>query len=163
MSKPKSSKLCHALGLVGLHRAIVSLPDSLTDRERPLQDRIVFFEAPTGVHPLTHLEQLLALVWGVDTTDWTDRGYIYNRECACDALQEAIDAGDDVSDDIFLFETGAGGDIGIGPLRVHYARTPKVDLFVTPLRAERLRRALDRIEQLYRDEPARRAAERAAA
>lgn len=170
MPQPKSSKLCHTstqrsrlflgMGLIGLHRAIVSLPDALTSRDRPIQERRVFFEAPRGEHPSRHLEKLLALAWGVDTARWAEWGYIYNVDDAYALASDSFAAGDDTGD-LCLFETGCGGDIGIGPQRIHYARAADIDLFVTPAKAERLRSTMAYIELLYAAEPTRRAAEAA--
>ncbi|WP_157380406.1 hypothetical protein [Burkholderia ubonensis] len=38
----------------------------------------MFFEAPSSASAAAHLEQLLAAAWGVDTRDWTARGFICN-------------------------------------------------------------------------------------
>ncbi|WP_457425623.1 hypothetical protein [Roseateles sp. P5_E7] len=141
-------RLFLGMGLIGLHRAFVSLPDALTSRDRPLRDRKVFFEAPLNADRHAYLEQLLASAWCTDTTDWADRGYIYNCESAYDMASASFAAGDDVGD-LCLFETGAGGDMGVGPERIHYARAADVDLFVPPLTADRLRSTLEIIERMY--------------
>jgi hypothetical protein len=48
-----------ALGNGVLHRAIVSLPEHMTERDHPMQERIVFFETPSSDTCARHLEQLL--------------------------------------------------------------------------------------------------------
>ena len=57
-----------------LYRAIVSLPNGLCERDRPMQERIVFFEGPYDFMQRSNagaaevLEKLLALAWSADTT-----------------------------------------------------------------------------------------------
>lgn len=132
-----------------LYRAFVALPASMTEPDRPLQERVVFFEAPYNVDYAGHLEALLAKIWGVSTLDWCTRGYIYNITSATELMSWAFDAGQD--SDLTLFETGSGGNgiEAVGPNRIHYARIGDVDLFVTPRVARRLLEALDAIELLY--------------
>jgi hypothetical protein len=64
-----------ALGNGVICRAIVSLPASLTEPDRPLQERVVFFEAPARQGAGRHLEKVLASVWGGRhdplVRDWT--------------------------------------------------------------------------------------------
>lgn len=50
-----------------LYRAIVSLPDSMCERDRPLQERWVFFDCPANDLPGDLLEALLSLAWNIDT------------------------------------------------------------------------------------------------
>lgn len=108
-----------------LYRAFVSLPTSM-------QERIVFFEGPMQGEA-AHLEQLLALVWAVDTTDWCRDGHIYNLCHARDLLAENLSE----SHDARLLEIGWGGDSAI-----HYASAADVDLFVAPQVHGRLSAAL---------------------
>ena len=118
-----------------LFRAIVSLPDSLCQRDRPLQERIVFFEAPYDFTKCSNaaaaqtLELLLATAWGVSTEGWCEDGYIYNIRRERDLLEDAMGDGDRR-----LLEISWGG-----PERIGYAKAADVDLFVTP----RLRTRLD--------------------
>jgi hypothetical protein len=121
----------------------------MTEPDRPLQERVVFFEAPHNADYAGHVEALLAKVWGVNTLDWCARGYIYNITSATELMSWAFDVGQD--SDLTLFETGSGGNgiEAVGPNRIHYARTGDVDLFVTPRVARRLQDALDAIELLY--------------
>lgn len=148
-----------ALASGTLHRAIVSLPLHLCEPNRPLQDRIVFFEAPHGARCDKHLETLLAAAWCEDTTDWCERGFIYNINTARELLRD-WSIGNQASGDLRLFETGAGGDCApaVGPDRIHYARAADVDMFVTPRVAARLRATLAHVEHLYDVEPTRLAA-----
>lgn len=140
-----------------LHRAIVALPAALCERDRPLQERIVFFEALSQATCAHALEALLAAAWCVDTTDWCERGYIYNITSAVEKLDYAVG---EATGDLRLFETGCGGDgdYAVGPDRIHYACSADVDLFVTPRMATRLRTALAAIDALFAAEPARRGA-----
>lgn len=147
------------LGLIGLYRAFVSLPDSMTHRDRPVQGRVVFFECPFGQDRGEHLQQLLAALWQVPTGDWCERGLIYAIDSAFDRRAGqgnsclSVDSGD-----LCLLDTGCGGGEGVGAEYIHFAREKDIDLFVTPAKAARLRAAIATVEQLYRDEPTRRAA-----
>jgi hypothetical protein len=49
-----------------LYRAIVSLPDAMCERDRPLQKRWVFFDCPGNTNPGERLEALLALAWNIE-------------------------------------------------------------------------------------------------
>lgn len=134
-----------------LHRAIVALPPQLASVHRTLQERVVFFMAPHGVHAASRLAELLSLAWNIDTRDWCERGYIYNVDSAralvaqnatvapCSALATAL----------LLLETGFGGADAIGPGGQHYARAADVDLFVIPRVAEQMHAALHYVERLY--------------
>ena len=156
-SEPRQTPIT-ALSNGQLHRAIVSLPDRLAERDRGMQERIVFFEVPLGLDRGQHLEQLLAMAWCVNTRDWCAEGYIYNIDSARERLNEAsYDSAE--TGELRLFETGCGGDSewAVGPDCIHYARTRDVDIFVTPRVGARLRALLDDIEALYQAEPARRA------
>lgn len=118
-----------------LYRAIVSLPPRMCERDRPLQERWVFFDCPTACNnPCTRLEALLALAWNVDTAGWGEAGYIYN---IC-AARELIDRGD-ADDDTALFECewGCEGTKHVAP--------GDVDYFVPPLVRARLEAALARV------------------
>lgn len=139
-----------SLGNGILHRAIVSLPNHMTERDRPLQERIVFFEAPSSAGAAAHLEQLLAAAWCIDTANWCDNGYIYNINSVNELYAHAF--GGELTGELRLFEVGAGGDeFGVGPDRIHYARAWDVDFFVPPRVAGRLLDLSDMIEQLYAD------------
>ncbi|KUZ96509.1 hypothetical protein WI40_02275 [Burkholderia ubonensis] len=93
----------------------------------------------------THLEQLLAAAWGVDTRGWTERGFIYNLFDSRELVERAVGAA--AAGELRLFEIGAGPD------RLYYARAADVDLFVTPRVAARLRALIAIIEQLYETAP----------
>jgi len=147
-----------ALGNGVLHRAIVSLPQHMTERDRPLQERIVFFEVPashrsrgafTSSGSGEHLERLLATAWCIDTTNWCENGYLYNINTAQELYGNAF--GHEATGELRLFETGCGGETfpAIGPGRIHYARAGDVDLFVPPRVVTRLRELSDVIEDLY--------------
>lgn len=141
------------LGNGKLYRAIVALPDFMTELDQPLQERVVFFEVPHGVdYAGYHLESLLAKVWCVDTLNWCNRGTIYNIFTVAELEKWAFDRVQ--INDLTLFEIGAGGDgiNAICPNRIHYARVGRVDLFVTPRVARRLQDALDTIELLYQSD-----------
>lgn len=73
------------------------------------QERTVFFEAPSLASAATHLEQLLAAAWGgVDTRDWTERGFIYNLVDSRELVERAVGAA--AAGELRLFEIGAGPD-----------------------------------------------------
>ena len=114
-----------------LYRAIVSLPDSMCERDRPLQERWVFFDCPGNTNPGERLEALLALAWNIDTSSWCDRGLIYNIADA----RELITQGD-ADDDTALFECEWGSE---GSKHVALA---DVDFFCTPRVRARLELAL---------------------
>lgn len=139
-----------------LMRAFVSLPSGMCEADRPLQERIVFFESTSTDSCARDLEQLLALAWRVDTTNWSDLGYIYNIYSA----QELLSSGDQASGagELVLLEVGSGGDdpLAVGPDRIHYARSHNIDLFVSPRVNTRLRELMAAVEHLYECEPVRR-------
>lgn len=114
-----------------LYRAIVSLPDSMCERDRPLQERWVFFDCPTNVEPGHRLECLLHMAWNISTIGWCDRGYIYNLTEA-----SALIAQNDADDDTALFECGWGAG-GTQHVALH-----DVDFFCTPRVRARLELAL---------------------
>ncbi len=114
-----------------LYRAIVSLPDSMCERDRPLQERWVYFDCPTGVIPCNRLEALLQLAWNTDTSGWSDRGFIYNVVEA-----SALIAQNDADDDTALFECEWGSE-GTKHVALH-----DVDFFCTPRVRARLELAL---------------------
>lgn len=133
-----------------LHRAYVALPGSLCGRDRPMQERTVFFETAHGC-AYAHLQRLLALAWGVDTSDWAGRGCIYNCHSARDLYANNTSCAPLLRNaaDLRLFECGWGGPDGIGAERVHYSRAAECDLVVTPRVHARLSAALAEIERLY--------------
>lgn len=135
-------------GVCTLHRAIVAVPD--ISSTRVYAERVVFFEANIDKAG-SQLQQILALVWGVDTTNWCEDGSIYNVNSASELERDSW-AGKIDGDGLYLFETGCGGAKGIGPGRIHYARAADVDCFVSPRHAKRLQRGLWIIEALYADE-----------
>ena len=114
-----------------LVRAIVSLPASMCQRDRPLQERWVFFDSPVGADRGARLAHLLALAWNIDTSDWGERGFIYNVAEARELIAQS-----DASDDTALFECGWGGG------GVQHVCTEDVDFFVTPAVRTRLLAAL---------------------
>ncbi|MGU7843805.1 hypothetical protein ACV22V_30610 [Burkholderia sp. AW33-5] len=134
-----------ALGTGILHRAIVALPPELCEPGQ-YDERIVFFEAPSAESASAHLRQLLAVAWGVDTHDWSERGFIYNVHNPRELAERAFGAA--AAGELRLLEIGGGND-GVGPDRVYYARVDDVDLFVTPRVAARLRELLALVDQLY--------------
>ncbi|MCE1194094.1 MAG: hypothetical protein LWW96_18255, partial [Acidovorax sp.] len=115
-----------------LFRAIVSLPESMCERDRPLQERWVFFDCPTAAQPGSRLEALLALAWNIDTTGWCDRGFIYNVAEASQLIAQG-----DADDDTALFECEWGGSEGTKHVPLH-----EVDFFCTPRVRARLEVAL---------------------
>lgn len=136
-----------SLGNGLLFRAIVSLPDHMCESGNLFQERIVFFEAPYIVGERgRHLEKLLSTAWYADTRNWLENGTIYNL-CSSHELRENA-FGPEGSGDLRLFEVG-GGQGGIGPDRIHYARLANIDLFVTPKVARCLRSLSEQIEALY--------------
>lgn len=150
---PRSTPV-HLLGKGSLHRAIVDLPDGMTERDRPIQCRIVFFEVPAGAHPSSHLVKVLSATWCIDAADLAERGLITNVQSAHELLREN---GIEAPGDLGLFVTGAGGPSlpAVGPERLHFARTHDVDLFTTPRVTARLQELLTAIEDLYQAEPVR--------
>lgn len=114
-----------------LYRAFVSLPRDMCERDRPRQERWVFFDCPTGDMPHAHVEELLALAWNISTKGWCDRGVIYSITEA----SELIDQGD-ADDDTALFECQWGCE---GTKHVHL---DEVDFFCTPRVRARLEQAL---------------------
>ncbi|MBT2333595.1 hypothetical protein J7E49_06720 [Variovorax paradoxus] len=121
-----------------LYRVFVSLPPSMCDRDRQLQERIVFFEAPynyangSTAGAAEVLEKLLTLAWGVDAAGWCEEGFAYNLRREREIVDEAMGEGD-----TRLLEIGWGGTPNIS-----YAKAEDVDLFVSPLQVKRLRAAL---------------------
>lgn len=141
-----------------LHRAIVCLPSELCQRDRPMQERKVFFEANSYGGEARQLEALLAIAWNVDTTEWCERGFIYNLVSAHEVLRMGYSFGPEETGNLRLLESGCGGDgdYAVGPDRIHYWRAADVDLFVTPAIAAHMHELLARVEALYAAEPARR-------
>ncbi|MBJ9594142.1 hypothetical protein [Burkholderia seminalis] len=126
-----------------LYRAFVVLPDALRQRDS-YGERTVFFETPRGKDEATHLEQLLAHAWCVDTRGWAEDGAIYNIYSAAELYADKTDP----AVDLRLLDIGGGSD-GVGPTKAYYARTPDVDLFVTPRVAARLRELLAIVDSFY--------------
>ncbi|RQP98862.1 hypothetical protein [Burkholderia stagnalis] len=133
-----------ALATGVLYRAFVAVPAALCRSGRTYDERTVFFEAPRGSDEAAHLEQVLAHAWCVDTQGWTEEGAIYNIFSAA----ELYESKPDPADDLRLLDIGGGAD-GVGPAKACYARTPDVDLLVTPRVAARLRELLATVEQWY--------------
>lgn len=131
-AQTRMNALGSAHAFAGVYRAIVSLPDMLSGRERPLEERIVFFEADPPRRPHDVLTELLRAVWRVDTSDWVERGLIYNIYSAAELIRDRAEDGHPPAH--ALFDVGGGGDgSDTGMLdRVLYARGDHVDLFVRP-------------------------------
>ncbi|MCA7888883.1 hypothetical protein LGM58_37525 [Burkholderia contaminans] len=127
-----------------LYRAFVVLPAALCRSRGSYDERTVFFEAPRGKDEAAHLEQLLSTAWCVDTQGWAEDGAIYNIYSAA----ELYERNPDPTADLGLLDIGGGTD-GVGPANAYYARTPDVDLFVTPRVAARLRELLAIVDGLY--------------
>ena len=106
-----------------LYRAIVSLPDSMCERDRPLQDRWVFFDCTGNTNPGERLEALLALAWNIDTSSWCDRGLIYNITDARELITQG-DADDDTA--LFEYEWGSEGTKHVALADVDFFCTPRV-------------------------------------
>lgn len=151
MSNSNREKSISSSGVGILHRAIVSMPQSPSSRT--YAERVVFFEAPNRAQAAGHLEKLLSIVWGMDTTDWCSVGNIYNVD-AKDELEQNCYSEKADDDNLYLFEIGCGGSNGIGPNHIHYARATDVDFFVTPRHAQCLQHAVWIIEALYGDQDA---------
>ena len=135
------------LGNGRLHRAIVDLPESLSEPGRPAQTRVVFFEAPADGSPSSHLIKLLSIAWCMDAHDLAQRGMLTNVRTATELLEEGF--GSVETSEMRVLETGAGGHAlpAVGPDRIHYARRGDVDLFTTPRVAARLNELLDIVER----------------
>ena len=121
----------HYLAHGRLYRAIVSLPRDMCERDRPLQERWVFFDCPTGETPHPHIEALLALAWNVSSIGWCDRGIIQGITEASDLIAQG-----DADDDTALFECECGSE-GTKHVALH-----DVDFFCTPRVRARLELAL---------------------
>jgi hypothetical protein len=138
-----------SVGTALLFRAIVSLPPELAGGKTLRPERIVFFEAPDDNTADTYLEELLAKMWGIDTTGWVESYFIHSvfsvAELRCMATSSAP------ANDLQLFELGNGGHEStvITSEHIRYARSSQVDLFVSPQVSIRLRDALDTIDALY--------------
>ncbi|WP_334022030.1 hypothetical protein [Burkholderia orbicola] len=152
MKKLMPTMSINALATGTLYRAFVTLPVALCPLGTTYDERTVFFEAPRGSDEAAHLEQLLARAWCVDTRGWGEDGTIYNIFSAAELYESKTDP----AVDLRLLDIGGGSD-GVGPAKAYYARTPDVDLFVTPRVAARLRELLAVVDQMYEtrpDEPA---------
>lgn len=121
---PKGQHPAHYQAHGRLYRAIVSLPTSMCERDRPLQERWVFFDCPHSEVPHARIEALLALAWNIDTNGWCSNGLIYSIASACDLITQG-----DADDDTALFECAWGGPDGaqhVSPHDVDYFCTPRV-------------------------------------
>lgn len=47
-------------------------------------------------------------MWCLDTTDWREHGFIYNVNSAAELRRDSFDPA--APSDLYLFETGCGGD-----------------------------------------------------
>ncbi|SFF15044.1 hypothetical protein [Paracidovorax wautersii] len=132
---PKSRRPtpAHYLANGKLYRAIVSLPQYMCRRDRPLQERWVFFDCCTR-RPAEHLESLLTTIWGADTHGWADAGLIYNVTEASDLIAQ-----NDADDDTALFERAWGSE------GTQYVAPADVDFFVRPEVRAVLEAALARV------------------
>ena len=119
-------------GALTLYRANVALPDSMAGQ--PLQERIVFFEAPEG-RQLATVVNILTWAWRAPAEDWLRDGQIYNMWCEKDLYYGSVGEGD-----TRLFETAWGGAKG-----VTHANPADIDMFVTPRTRARLDKALQAI------------------
>jgi hypothetical protein len=132
-----------------LFRAIVNVPPELASDNTLSPQRIVFFEAQDDDAADTHLEELLAKMWGVDTTGWIESYFIHSvysvAELRCMSSSAAP------ANDLQLFEMGTGGNEGtvVSHDQIRYARSDQVDLFVSPRVSVRLRDAMDTIDAMY--------------
>lgn len=130
--------------------AVVEPPESLVGRDG-IWERRVFFELAYSEtrNPAERLQELLGQVWNVDTSDWLDRGLICNVQEASECISQSLAEG--TQDRVLgLFECGSGSEsFGVGPDLIHYWRRNEVDMFVTPLVAERLSQIQDVIEAKY--------------
>lgn len=122
----------------GLYCAIVTLPQHLCQRDRPLQERVVFFESKPGDACAT-LERMLAVAWNTNTDGWVRDGLIYNVNSARECFDYTSEGGGDSR----LFESSWGGPEGIG-----YHQREDMDFFVPPVRKARLEAALRSVEAL---------------
>lgn len=142
------------MGIGQLHRAIVDLPDSLAQPDRPLQSRIIFFESPGDRPARERLVQILSTAWCIDASELARRGMITSVLSAAEMLHHREH---NATGDLVYFVTGSGGESvpAVGPERLHFARAHDVDLFTTPRLTARLQETLRLIEDLYEAEPSR--------
>jgi|8_EtaG_2_1085327.scaffolds.fasta_scaffold29700_4 hypothetical protein len=130
--------------------AVVEPPESLVGRDG-IWERRVIFELPysKALNPAEWLQELLGQVWDVDTSDWLDRGLICNVQEASECISQSLAEGTQERV-LGLFECGSGSEsFGVGPDLIHYWRRNEVDMFVTPLVAERLSQIQDVIDAKY--------------
>ena len=141
-----------------LYRGLVELPTEShraligNDADDGMFERHVFFErdALDEREPAVVLRDLLATVWGIDTSDWLDRGLICNVRSAKEQI-ETWSVGDSTPEDWRLFECGFGSAfLGVGPELVHYCRADEFDVYTSPKIAARLRIISNEIETAYR-------------
>jgi hypothetical protein len=132
-----------------LFRAIVSLPSEMAGMQKQSIDRIVFFEAPDDDNADQYLEELLAQAWCIDTMGWVEDYYI--QQVFSVAELRCMSGSNAPANDLQLFELGIGGSESsvVMAEQIRYARSSRVDLFVSPRLGMRLRDALDTIDSLY--------------
>jgi hypothetical protein len=148
-AQARMNALAAAREFPGLYRAVVSVPDALSTRERPLEDRFVFFEGDPPRRPVEALTDVLRSVWRVDTTDWSHNGAIYNVYSAIELIRDRVEDG--IPPAHALFDIGGGGD-GFDPRLVdgvRYARMNEVDLFVRPQARHALLRVICEIDARF--------------
>jgi hypothetical protein len=142
----------------GLYRGLVELPAESHqaliggDAHEGLFERHIFFERPASDKraPAVVLRDLLATVWGTDTSAWLDRGLICNVRSAKEQI-ETWSVSTSTPEDWKLFECGFGSKVlGVGPELVHYCREDEVDIYTSPKVAARLRIISHEIETAYR-------------
>jgi hypothetical protein len=103
----------------------------MCERDRPLQERWVFFDCPAATRPGFHLEALLAMAWNTSTTGWCELGVVYDIKEASDLIAQG-----DADDDTALFERS------FGPEGTQHVSPHDVDYFCTPCVRARLELAL---------------------
>ena len=132
-----------------VYRAIVSVPDAKSAPERPLEDRIVFFEATPPRLPSETVAELIRVVWNVDTTDWVLDGMIYSVYSAVELIRDRGEDG--IPPAHALFDIGwatYSGDPRVLDGTI-YARADVVDLFVRPQTHAALLRVIREIDARY--------------
>lgn len=135
-----------ALSKGWLCRAYVGLPPELTRQAHSqVTERLVFFEAPKLENLGAYLENLLEHLWQTPG----DRLDIYNAYHV-DAWMRERAFGEEATGELRMLEGGFGSD-GVGADGIRYHRPhDEIDLFVTPLVAERLHALLAQVEAMYK-------------
>lgn len=131
---PRAPRPAYSQAHGRLMRAIVTLPPHMTTDGRSLQERWVFFDAPSVSGAGERLAQLLALTWNINTAGWADDGSIYNLEEASELIRQ-----NEADDDTALFECGWGKD------GTKHVAVEDVDYFCTPRVRARLEAAHRRV------------------